>query len=219
MNRNRPPTAAASGRPRDQALDASIIEVTLDCLTRMEFDRITIAEIARLSGSPKSTIYRRYPDVRSLVVAAIRHELDGHDLTFVDQGSLRADLESFLTLIALVLNDRRARMLASLLFAMRDDPALAAPLTYRLELLHLEGWKPIVERGVARGELRAEALDMDLLGKIAPSLIFHRIMVDQEPVTPDFLQAILDHSLAPALAVFEDRTPAAPPGGGHVRVT
>jgi AcrR family transcriptional regulator len=206
------PIAAAKdllvGRPRCRALDQRIIDVTLDLLATMAFDQVTIAEIAARSGCPKSSVYRRHADVRALAVAAMEQETAPELFPIADQGSLAADLACFIDTVADAMSDRRARILASLLFAMRDDPALAAPMMQRLADLHRRGWRPILARAIARGELRPEALPANLLGDVTSALIFQRIMVQHLPVTRSFLTEVHDMIVLPSLAPFR----AAPPG-------
>lgn len=190
------------GRPRSRELDERIISVTLDLLTRMTYERMTIAEIAKLSGCPKSSIYRRYADLRAIVVAAIEHDIGEDIFPIPDHGSLCQDIAGFIETVAQAMNDRRARILASLLFTMRDDPTLAAPLMRLLADLHTKGWRPIVERAVKRGELVEAALSADILADVASAVLFQRVMVQRLPITRDFLQNLKDLVILPSLETF-----------------
>lgn len=197
-----PETMPAQGRPRSKELDDRIIAVTLDLLTQMTYERMTIAEIARLCGCPKSSIYRRYTDIRAIVVAAIEHDMAEDIFPVTDRGSLSKDIAAFIATVAEAISDRRARILTSLIFTMRDDPTLAAPLMRRLGELHSNGWKPIIERAVKRGELTEAALSLEICADAAAGLLFQRILLQRQPVTGEFLEEISRAVLLPSLEAY-----------------
>jgi AcrR family transcriptional regulator len=60
------------GRPRPPSTDQNILRATLDLLRRGGADGVTIDAIAARSGSAKTTIYRRWPSLESLIVDALR---------------------------------------------------------------------------------------------------------------------------------------------------
>jgi AcrR family transcriptional regulator len=67
---------AAPSRPvEDRILDAAA-----DCVLAYGVDRVTLAEIARRAGVSRPTVYRRFPDTRSILAALltmrITHALD-----------------------------------------------------------------------------------------------------------------------------------------------
>jgi len=138
-------SSAQPGRPRDRTLDETLIRVTLDVLSQTGLEGVTMARIGRLSGIPATSIYRRYPDARSLILAAIKADLDETQFDLEDQGSLRADLLAFLRVIAQALCPERSRMLAGLLLPVQTDPTLEAMFNAKLDMLRNEGW-----RGVSR---------------------------------------------------------------------
>lgn len=64
-----------SGRPRNAALDTAILAATLSILRTGGYARLRIADVAKLAGVPKTTIYRRWKSRTHLVVAAMEHAL------------------------------------------------------------------------------------------------------------------------------------------------
>jgi AcrR family transcriptional regulator len=194
--------ASPQGRPRDKSLDDALIRITLELLSQAGVDSVTMARIVKLSGIPATSIYRRYPDARSLILAAIRHDLQQTEFLLEDQGSLHADLLSFLRMIAEALHPARARMLAGMLLPVHKDPELAALFNVKLDALHKEGWCRVIERAIQRGTLRPQALDARALGDVAPTMIFHQAVVKFEPADEVFLNALLDTVLLPSLQPF-----------------
>ncbi len=195
-------TVAQAGRPRDKVLDDTLIRVTLEVLSQTGLEGVTFARIGRMSGIPATSIYRRYPDARSLVLAAIQADLDKTDFDLEDQGSLRADLLAFMRGITKALCPERARLLAGLLLPVQTDPVLEAMFTAKLDTLRNAGWRAAIGRAVQRGTLRREALVAQPLDDVAHTMIFHQTVVMRVPADDDFLNRLLDSVLMPALEPF-----------------
>ena len=65
---------AVRGRPRDADVDERILETAFRQLVREGYGATSIEAVAAEAGVAKTTIYRRYPTKRDLVVAALRAE-------------------------------------------------------------------------------------------------------------------------------------------------
>ena len=59
------------GRPRDTAVDQRILQATTSLLAQKGFRGLRVDDVARSAGVPKSTIYRRWPSLTDLAVAAV----------------------------------------------------------------------------------------------------------------------------------------------------
>jgi AcrR family transcriptional regulator len=64
-----------TGRPRRPSTDEKILRATLELLQKGGPNEITIDAIAARSGSAKTTIYRRWPNLENLLVDALRVSL------------------------------------------------------------------------------------------------------------------------------------------------
>src|SRR5258706_4664194 len=60
-----------AGRPRDARTTQSILKAALELGTELGFDGLTVEGVAARAGVGKSTIYRRWPDVWSIVADAV----------------------------------------------------------------------------------------------------------------------------------------------------
>ena len=69
-----------SNDERSRSVDERILEAAADCVLAFGVDRVTLAEIARRAGISRPTVYRRFPDTRSILAALltgrITHALD-----------------------------------------------------------------------------------------------------------------------------------------------
>src|ERR1700736_506869 len=63
------------GRPRDHEATALVLKTTFDLLDEDSFAHLTVQKIADRSGVAKTTIYRRWPNVASIVMDAFLSEI------------------------------------------------------------------------------------------------------------------------------------------------
>jgi AcrR family transcriptional regulator len=84
------PRAGRTGRPRDPARDARILEATRDILLRDGYRDLTVDAVASTAGVTRGTVYRRYPTKVALVLAAVFPPVEETVLTVT--GDLAADL-------------------------------------------------------------------------------------------------------------------------------
>jgi AcrR family transcriptional regulator len=83
----------SSGRPRDERVDGEVVSAVLNALRNSGYGAVTIDGIARTVRRARTTIYRRWPSKRHLVVYAIVSEMG--DNPAADTGGLCArDLRS-----------------------------------------------------------------------------------------------------------------------------
>ena len=52
-------------------MDGRIIDAAADCVIAFGVDRVTLAEIARRAGVSRPTVYRRWPDTRSILATLL----------------------------------------------------------------------------------------------------------------------------------------------------
>lgn len=145
--------ASRRGRPQDTELEAAIIDAALDILRSSGLGGLTYVAVAERAGTTRPAIYRRYPDVTQLAVAAIASLAEAtapqrtgdhlHDLT-AELASFRAGIREAngLSLTALVLSEgtdpaikkayrkavvapRRSRV-AEIIAAAADDGTITA---------------------------------------------------------------------------------------------
>jgi AcrR family transcriptional regulator len=178
---------------RGQPVVDRVFAVTLQRLAEVGFERLSIPEIADLAGLNKTSVYRRWPTKRDLVrdaVMASMHRVPDPP----DTGSVRTDmLELARGAAAFVESPLGTGVMRTLLAGSTpfdDDEATG-----------LLGWddvgmvKRLVDRGIARGELRAD-VDVRLLSSTVAGAIFHRVFVERQSLTEAYLEDLVDLVLA-----------------------
>ena len=147
------------GRPRDPETDRAILRAALKLLTDRGYAGMSVEGVASRAGVGKTTIYRRYSSKVELVAAALGALRD--DLgPLPDTGDIRSDI------VEMILQMRRALrqgpglgMIGALLVEERRSPELLELLRERLLRPRREEAIMVLQRGVDRGEIRA---DVDL---------------------------------------------------------
>lgn len=140
-----------TGRPRDETIDHKVMQTTLRLMQLYGYTGLRINEIAHRSGIAKTTIYRRWPSLAHLAVAAILQELGERtvDLT----GDFDKDLDSFISAYADLINGTNATLVAiSLDIHKQNNPELSS--LYR---------KTIIE------PVRGQAVELTKLAKVKPA--------------------------------------------------
>lgn len=178
------------GRPRDATVDAKVLAATADLLVRNGYAQLRLDDVVAATGVAKSTIYRRWPSLVHLVVAAMGALLGERraDLTGDPEADLRAVAD--VALGGLLRAGPSLGALASDLHS-QDDPELRAH--YRRTLIDpiRQTMIEIVQSGQRSGAFRAEvppALAVDALIGAA----VYRVIVLHEPIDPAELDAALD---------------------------
>jgi AcrR family transcriptional regulator len=200
------PDVATPRRVRGEPIVARVLDATLQELARTGYAGLTLERVAVRAGVNRTTIYRRWPNKGELVRAAFQRTTGAMDFDW-DTGSLRGDLEVFIgrahaTLVSpgmraflqTLLADEQPELLG--LAAAAEAPKLAAVMAFFV-------------RAEQRGEIRPE-LDRALFLDGLLGLLFVKLVVHREPVTPSFIGRVIDHVIAMVAPPVRPATVAAP---------
>jgi len=199
------PSETTVPRPRVEGdREQQILDATLEVLSDVGYDRLTMDAVATRAKASKATLYRRWNGKVSLVIDALLSVKSAP--TAPDTGSLRGDLlESFCGEGGLT-DEQSVATFASVITAISRDREFAE--AFRRDVLGpkiaLSRW--IFERAVERGEIAASA-DLDLLAPALAGIVLHRLFVLGEQPDRALITRVIDQVILPAAM-----SPTAPSG-------
>jgi AcrR family transcriptional regulator len=148
------------GRPRDARIDAEVVAAVLHVLENGGYRAVTIDGIAKNVGRARSSLYRRWPSKRHLVVYAVVSELGENPAA--DTGTLRGDLLSAVRTLLRGFRGPLGHALAGLVADMAQDAALASSIRQQVLAPRRRSMQEAIERARSRGEALND-LDVELL--------------------------------------------------------
>jgi AcrR family transcriptional regulator len=166
---------AAVGRPRDPRVDGAILQATRDLLVSLGYRRLAVEAVARRAGVSRTTLRLRWRSKAELVFDAVLP--DPEILRVPDTGSLEGDIrgcvDNTFTLF------RSAPMRAAfqgLLDDLRNNPDVRTALAERIYWPSIDGFSELIDRAVARGEIR-RPVDAEVLFDIIAGSSLYRLTV------------------------------------------
>lgn len=160
-------------------------------LERDGFDAVTIEAIARRAGASKATIYRWWPNKAAVVTDSFL-ELVAPEILSVDTGSVREDLRQQMRGLVQSLASKIGRTIASLFAESQSDPEVAKTFRDRWIKKRREETKRVLQRGIRRGELRAD-LDLEVAIDALYGPIYLRLLTGHAPLEDGFVDKLADH--------------------------
>lgn len=153
--------------------------------------------VAARSGVAKTTLYRRFRSKNELALAVLLDSVG--DLSTQPYGEdTRTELVRLVDhTVGLLDGTLLGRVLPGLVAEIASDPELATTYRARVVSLRLADVAALVERGVARGELRPD-LDPELVTNLLLGPVYYRFLLSGAPMSARFGQDLVT-VLAPAL--------------------
>jgi AcrR family transcriptional regulator len=185
------------GRRRDDSRDPEILNAALEVLAETGYERMTMDAVAARAKAGKATLYRRWPSKAQLVVDAVACTGSADKpLIPADTGSLRGDLLALSAGDAGAVDARQVQLMTGLISVLPLDADLAAIVRERLVEPRRLRLRTVFERAVARGEIPPER-DLDALSLVVPAMVFHRLVILNEPVDLSFIASLLEQIILP----------------------
>jgi AcrR family transcriptional regulator len=176
------------------ARQAELLRAVLDVLRETGYDRLTVDAVVARAHASKQTIYRRWPSKADLVVAAFANAVAEAPAPR-DTGHFREDLLALLDSVVKELADL-GDVITGLMGELRRNSELAAAMRSGYIDGRRQAALDVFARARARGELTEDA-DIELLWQVAPSMIFFRMLIANEPVNRDFTTRLVDEIVIP----------------------
>lgn len=172
---NRPKRKPSGAAVMRAELTTSLIYALFEEWAQTGYTGISLEKVAKRAGAGKAAIYRRWPSKLAFASEAI--DMAGIALTGVsDHGSIEADLNAYLMMFRRSLRHRLIRRILPDLYAERVRSGELAPVLDRLAILRREHGNQMLERAIARGELRAN-INRELALDLLPSPLYWRMVI------------------------------------------
>jgi AcrR family transcriptional regulator len=186
-----PAARGTRGRPRDPEADRAILRATFEQLLDVGYGGLSMEAVAAAAGVAKTTVYRRYPSKRDLVIAAL-----GRSVPFEPPAQDRMSPDALRALVheavAMLVDSGAIRILASLLVEAQRDPSILEAFRARLLEPRRHPIVAMLERGIERGELRPDTDPLVVTEMIAGAVFGHHAILGQ-PTTEAWADALVEH--------------------------
>jgi len=187
---------ALSHRPRIEGeREQQILEVTLEILAEVGYDRLTMDAVATRAKASKATLYRRWSSKAKLVIDAL-HSSKGPQ-EYPDTGTLRGDLQAAFCGMGGLTDPAMVATMSSVITAIGRDKEFAEEFRTHFVATKIEASNAIWERARQRGELRPD-VDLDLISHALAGVVLHRVFMFGQPPTEDLINRVIDQIILPA---------------------
>jgi AcrR family transcriptional regulator len=204
-----PHVEAVGTRPRVEGLrETEILEATLEVLSDVGYDRLTMDAVAQRAKASKATLYRRWNGKVSLVIDALHHHHQQETpATPVDTGSLRGDLIASYCGTGGLTDKPEVAAFGAILTAIMRDPEFATAFRRDVIAPKLAASRSVFDRAKDRGEIDPD-VDIELLAPALAGIVMHRLILFGEAPTEDLVVSVIDQIILPAATATGQSTPS-----------
>jgi AcrR family transcriptional regulator len=178
--------APRRGRPRDAQAEQAILQATVELLSEVGFNQLSIEAVAARAGVGKPTIYRRWPSKPELVLDAV--ERLAPPFPTADTGDPLTDLRQIVPELIVGLT---SSPVARATIALAGDAEMTRRLGEQYLWPRRAGIAVILHRAIAAGELRAD-IDVEMAIDLMLGASVYRWLVTAQPVDADTARRVVD---------------------------
>jgi AcrR family transcriptional regulator len=193
---HRPASRRARRGGRSARVVSDVLRITLEVLGQEGYAGLRIEDVAVKAGVNKTTVYRRWPTRRDLVMAAL--STISMPPTAVETGHLEADLHATFMTATTLRATPAGRGVVRALIDERGDPEVDR-VVCELREQHRAPARAVLERARRRGDLPGR-IDIELLLDVLTGTIYDRLRACPQPLDPRWVRSIVGLVLAGALA-------------------
>lgn len=177
------------GRPRDERVTGAALGAVIELMTEQGIGAVTMDAVAARAGVSKPALYRRWPTKQALITAAAETRIG--ELSVPELGDFRAELREVLNArLAAYRQPGTDRLLAELIAAaMNNDEQHRAHAEFADRMMGET--RAILERGIARGEIRAD-IDVRSTATLVAAPLICRLLVECRPPDERLVDDVID---------------------------
>ena len=196
--------ARPASRRRGVQLEDAILGAAYEELVEAGYTAFSVEGVAARAGTGKASIYRRWPSKQHLVMDVLDSQLPTPEqcgVTFdpaaLDDSMTTADvLRQVATNIARVMNSPAGDAMRAVKCEALADPQLAKLIDERFQAPRRAALVALLQRGVARGEVRPEAATT-AVADVLPAVLSYRVVMQRERVSAADIAEITESILIP----------------------
>lgn len=183
---------------RSARVRAAVRDATLAELTDKGYAGLAVEGVAARSGVHKTTVYRRWTNVRGLIADALELA-SAEPWPIPDTGTVQGDLRALARLVVTGFADPGEGPVSTAFVSAALQDAGAARALHAFFMARHEQTAGLVTRAVARGELPA-GVDPAEVVRVAVAPLYYRLFISREPVDGAVADRAADAALAAARA-------------------
>ena len=187
----------------------AILDATRELLAEEgDVGSLTVEAVAARSGVAKTTIYRRWRDKWELALDAVMIDMLPRFADPVDVGDTRKELVTFVQAAVKNLSTPPSAM-QGLASQIATEPELARVYREQVVEPRREQLRPVIERGIARGDLRPDT-DVRLVHELLLGPVFYRLLFSGGPIDRKLSTRLADailHGFSPTSPATTARKP------------
>jgi len=192
-------------RKRGATLERAILDAVFAELSEVGYTAFTVEGVAARARTGKASIYRRWPTKQELVMDAMLERVPtpeqcGIGLEIDDSVTTAEALHGVARAIASVITSPAGDAMRAIKCEALSDPELARLIDDRFQAPRRAAMIELLERGVARGEVRPGAATA-LVADVLPAVLSHRVILQREPLTEQVLTNIMEQVFIPLIEV------------------
>ena len=181
------------GRPRSAGARAAILAAARAILDEGGITAVTMEGIAARAGVGKPTIYRSWPNAHAVAMAALM-AVQGSPSKPARAGSAVGELKLQLRDVAAVFASRMGRQVATMVASAASETELSKSFRNHFILTRREEGRAIINRAIARGEIR-RGISVDVALDMIYGPAFYRLLMGHGPLDDKFTDAVVDQAL------------------------
>jgi len=169
--------------PRAERSKEAILDATRELLAENgNVGSLTVEAVAARSGVAKTTIYRRWRDKWGLALDAVMIDMLLPFAEPMDVGDTRKELATFVQVAVKNLSTPPSGpAMQALASQIATDPELGRVYREQVVEPRREQLRPVIERGIARGDLRPDT-DVRLVHELVAGPLFYRLLFSGGPI-------------------------------------
>jgi AcrR family transcriptional regulator len=180
-----------AGRPRSAQIDSAVLEATGRLLIERGYTAMSIEMVARRAGVGKAAIYRRWRSKEELVVALLS-QVAARVEPVPDLGDTRAELLRLVSeAIEQLTRTPTGGIIQGLASELPRNPKLSRLVRERVISLRRSEVGSVLERGVARGDLRTDT-DAEIAHELLIGPAYFHLLLGGRRLDRKFAERIVD---------------------------